>query len=487
MMGLANRISARSASLVNSLIFDFELMHDRFLAGRFMSTGGTQFDDFDWGLATQSITVRMRWFGICIGYVLVNFIGDGHNRSILNAILLLGAVYALLDTVWSVRGKVFLSEWPVFTSFMEALFIGLLCHFDDGLLSAFRFYYLLSLLVCAIRYAPTVTWMTFGFHIVSYVTLALTHTVSTHDEMSALILMPIILGWVTWACVSLSELLKWASVRLRDLNGKLQQDQLLLEDRIVERTKQLQESQAMLVQQEKQAAFGLLAAGIAHEVGNPLAAISSLVQLLNRRNIEQETREKLSLVDDQLRRIQRTLRELVDFSRPAVYEKTRCNVHSMIDAALNIAKYYKRKKGKQIVTNYAEGVPAMMIVRDQLVQVFLNLILNAMDATEEGGTIEIRTSREGCWLRIDVCDDGHGMPNELRNRIFRPYVTTKETGTGLGLFVSRNIVEQNGGRIELSETSPKGTIFSVFLNFDDAIVDVSDVSIDGQPLRRDLP
>jgi len=429
-----------------------------------MSASERHFDDFDWGLATQAITVRIRWFGICIGYVLVNLIGQGHNRGILNSILLLGAIYALLDTIWSLRGRVFLSEWPVFISFMEALFIGLLCHFDDGLLSAFRFYYFLSLLVCAIRYAPVVTWITFALHSLSYVTLALTRQITTRDEVSALILMPIFIGWVTWACVSLSGLLKWASIRLRDLNGKLQQNQALLEHRISERTRQLQESQAMLVQQEKQAAFGLLAAGIAHEVGNPLAAISSLVQLLNRRNIEEETRGKLSLVDDQLRRIQRTLRELVDFSRPAVNEQARCDIHAMIDAALNIAKYYKRKKGKTIVTRYVENVPLMTIVRDQLVQVFLNLILNAMDATEEGGTIEIQTSREDFWLRIDFRDDGQGVPEHLQGRIFRPYFTTKATGTGLGLFVSRNIVEQNGGRIELSKTSPEGTTFSVFLD-----------------------
>jgi two-component system NtrC family sensor kinase len=436
-----------------------------------MSAAEKEFDDFDWGLATQAIAVRIRWFGICIGYVLVNLIGQGHNRGILNAILLLGAVYALLDTIWSVRGRVFLSDWPVFISFMEAIFIGLLCHFDEGPLSAFRFYYFLSLLVCAIRYEPRVTWMTFGFHTLSYVTLALTRQISTRDEISALILTPIFIGWVTWACISLSGLLKWASARLRELNGELQQNQALLEHRILERTKQLQESQAMLVQQEKQAAFGLLAAGIAHEVGNPLAAISSLVQLLNRRNIEGETREKLSLVDDQLRRIQRTLRELVDFSRPALNERTRCDIHAMIDAALNIAKYYKRKKGKQILTRYAENVPLMMIVRDQLVQVFLNLILNAMDATEEGGTIEIQTSREDTWLKIDVRDDGHGVPENLRNRMFQPYFTTKATGTGLGLFVCRNIVEQNGGRIELSETSSKGTTFSVYLEWVDEITD----------------
>jgi two-component system, NtrC family, sensor kinase len=351
---------------------------------------------------------------------------------------------------------------------MESLFISLLCHFDDGLLSAFRFYYFLSLLVCAIRYAPMVTWVTFGFHTISYVTLALTQPVETRAQVSALILMPIFIGWVTWACVSLSELLKWATFRLRELNGKLQQNQALLEQRISERTRQLQESQAMLVQQEKQAAFGLLAAGIAHEVGNPLAAISSLVQLLNRRNIEAETREKLSMVDDQLRRIQRTLRELVDFSRPAIRVKTRCDVHAIIDASLNIAKYYKRKKGKLIVTQYIEGAPLMLLVHDQLVQVFLNLILNAMDATEEGGTISITTQHDDRWLRIDVSDDGQGIPDNLRHRIFQPYVTTKETGTGLGLFVSRNIVEQNGGRMELTSTSPRGTTFSVYLEWKEA-------------------
>jgi signal transduction histidine kinase len=422
--------------------------------------------DFDWQLSVQAITVRIRWFGICVGYGLVNLIGGGEasDRSALYAILLLGAAYALFDTYYSLHGKVFLSEWPLFVSLMEATFIGLLCYFDGGVLSAFRFYYFLSLLVCAIRYAPPITWATLAMHVVSYASISMALEVRNRDEIAALILTPIFMGWVTWASTALIGLLKWASARLGQLNGELRENQGLLEQRIVERTGQLQQSQAMIVQQEKQAAFGLLAAGIAHEVGNPLAAISSLVQLLNRRNIEPETREKLQLVDDQLRRIQRTLRELVDFSRPAVHEQSLCDVHSALDAALNIAKYYKRKKGKKIITDYVDNLPPMMIVRDQLVQVFLNLILNAMDATREGGSIEIRTSIVGNELRIDFRDDGHGIAPEHRKRIFSPYFTTKETGTGLGLFVCRNIVEQNHGRIELSDTSAVGTTFTVWLN-----------------------
>jgi signal transduction histidine kinase len=267
-----------------------------------------------------------------------------------------------------------------------------------------------------------------------------------------------------------------------------------LEDRIRERTAELQQSQALIVQQEKQAAFGLLAAGIAHEVGNPLAGISSLVQLLKLRHEDEYTRSRLTMVDDQLRRIQRTLRELVGFSRPASSAKSLCDVHEILDAALSIAKYYKRKKGREIVTHYADGLPRLRLVRDQLVQVFLNLILNALDATEEGGRLEIRTrvqgagsreqgsgdsireqrltthhspltpSPDGEWICISIRDDGHGIPDADREAIFQPYYTTKQSGTGLGLFVCRHLLAEAGsGRLELTDTGPGGTTFTVLL------------------------
>lgn len=421
--------------------------------------------EFNWELAAESITIRIRWFGLCVGYALVNFLGPGDNQAILNAILTLGAVYALLDTIYSFRGQVFLSDGPLFISFMEALFIGLLCHFDLGLNSPFRFYYFLSLLVCAIRYSPRITYTTFALHSLSFGTLVISHRLSSRADFASLVLMLILMGWVTWASTALAGLIKAASRRLSQLNEELEQDRALLEERISERTSELQQSQALLVQQEKQAAFGLLAAGIAHEVGNPLAAISSLVQILNRRHNDEYTRERLQMVDDQLRRIQRTLRELVDFSRPATMQHTLCDIHEIIEAALSIAKYYKRKKGKRIVTRFAEGIPKLRTVRDQLVQVFLNLILNAMDATSEGGTVQITTRLKNGWIEVEVRDDGHGIAEEDQPRIFAPYFTTKKSGTGLGLFVCRNIIEQTpNGRIELTESSPSGTVFTVYVS-----------------------
>src|SRR4029077_19591058 len=320
--------------------------------------------------------------------------------------------------------------------------------------------------VCAIRYSPAVTLGTFALHSISYGELFFSRGTETRS-LATLFVMLVSMGWVTWACTSLVGLLKAAGRRLTQLNDELRLNQVELEQRIQQRTGQLQQSQALVVQQEKQAAFGLLAAGIAHEVGNPLAAISSLVQMLNRRPNDDYTRERLQMVDDQLRRIQGTLRELVDFSRPANTQKSMCDVHDLIDGALNIVKYYKRTKGKKIVTGYAERLPLLRVVRDQLVQVFLNLILNAMDATEEGGTIEITTALVSGWIEVAVRDDGHGISVENQVRVFRPYFTTKDTGTGLGLFVCKHIIEDTiDGRIELSETSPTGTKFKVFLTCD---------------------
>ena len=412
--------------------------------------------DADWQLSVEWITLRIRWFGLIVGYLLVNTLSPPEHRPWLNAILTLGAVYALFDLIWHWRGEVFLSRFPLFTSLMEALFIGLLCYFDRGLDSSFRYYYFLSLLVCAIRYSPFVTYATFALHAASYSMLAITLGVQTIGDLETLMLMLIFMGWVTWASTALTLLLRRTGEKLSELNQQL-------EGRIARRTRELQQSQALLVQQEKQAAFGLLAAGIAHEVGNPLTAISSLVQMMNRRELDEEMHQRLGLIDEQLVRIQRTLRELVEFSRPGVSESTRFDIHEAINKALDIAKYYKRKKGKVIVTRFAAELPPIRAVRDQVLQVFLNLILNALDATDEGGVIEISTEQVGETIHVQFQDNGSGIALENQSRLFEPYFTTKSTGTGLGLFVCRNIVEQSRGTIRLIRSVPGETTFQVSL------------------------
>ncbi|HMF12684.1 MAG TPA: ATP-binding protein [Gemmataceae bacterium] len=416
-----------------------------------------------WELAAETIAVKIRWFGLLVGYVLVNVseLTDA-RRPILNAILAVGAAYALLDAYYSLRGRVFLGRHPLIIALMEALFIGLLCYFHGGLESSFRFYYLLSLICCAIRYPSRVTYCACALHCAGFAILYVALP-SGQRNAGVLLLTLVVLLWVTWASDAMALLLKHVGEHLGRLNHALQENQAELEARVAERTRELQEAQAHVLHQEKMAAFGLLAAGIAHEVGNPLTGISSLVQLLQRRDADTVTRNKLALVNGQLQRIQTTLRELINFSRPASSERGHVVVREVLAEALGIAKYYARTKWRTIDLVAPRDLPPLVGVRDQLVQVFLNLVLNAIDATSRGGRVELTARHEGFWLEITVRDDGHGIALENAGRIFQPYFTTKKHGTGLGLYLTRKLVADHGGRVEFESQPGAGTTFRVYL------------------------
>jgi signal transduction histidine kinase len=412
-----------------------------------------------WELAAEAIAIKIRWFGLLVGYVLVNT-GPARDSLLVNGILTLGAGFALIDTACSWRGRVFLGRYPLVISLMEAIFIGLLCFFHDGLESFFRFYYFLSLICCAIRHSPRVTLITCLLHAASY-TLLYFMVPPEEGTLRMLVLTLVLLGWVTWASNAMALLLKEVGEHLHHLNLALQGNQAELEARIAERTRQLQEAQAHLLHQEKMAAFGLLAAGIAHEVGNPLTSISSLVQMLQRRDCDSYVREKLALVNGQLQRIQNTLRELVNFSRPTSTERTRFSVAEVVDEALSIAKYYKGTNRRSIEVQVPPDLPLLEGVRDQFVQAILNLVLNAVDATSKGGRIEVAAAAGDRQLVIWVRDNGHGISPREAGRLFQPYFTTKKHGTGLGLFVTRKLIADHGGIVEFSSDAMHGTEFRI--------------------------
>lgn len=218
-------------------------------------------------------------------------------------------------------------------------------------------------------------------------------------------------------------------------------------------------------QSEKLAVIGQLAAGIAHEIGNPLASISMIVQILQRRNKDEFTREQLAGVKENIDRISKIVRELVDFSRPPSYQKQFVQLTDVIRTALGIVKYDKRVKKVKFETDLEGNLPTIEIVPDQMLQVFVNILINALDAIEGNGTIRVKSYYDDDFIYVDITDDGMGMDEQTIAKVFDPFFTTKEVGkgTGLGLSVSYGIVKKAHGDIEINSRINEGSTFTVKL------------------------
>ncbi|MGI9107692.1 MAG: ATP-binding protein [Pyrinomonadaceae bacterium] len=231
-----------------------------------------------------------------------------------------------------------------------------------------------------------------------------------------------------------------------------------------------------LIRTEKLAAAGTLAAGVAHEVNNPLASISSLVQILQTRAAvpandhdrqSAETREMLRLISTQIARITQVLRDMMDFARARPPARVPLDVARTLDASIRLASFDKDFKRLRLTTRYDEAAPLVSADADQLQQVFLNLLLNARDAMPGGGDLSVTTSYRDSTneLLIEIADTGQGIALEHRARIFDPFYTTKPAGagTGLGLSVCYGIITAHNGRIEVAPNNGRGTCMRVSL------------------------
>lgn len=248
--------------------------------------------------------------------------------------------------------------------------------------------------------------------------------------------------------------------RLPSKNGRYSGRTVIIKD--YTEVKRLQQQ---VDQSEKLAVIGQLAAGVAHEIGNPLTSISSLVQLLQRKTNEDFTREYLANIKENIDRISKIVRELVDFSRPPSHERMSIQINEILRTAIGIVKYDKRVKKVDFIPELDFNIPKVNIVPDQLLQVFVNILFNALDAMEGNGTIRVKTKTDGEFIFASFSDTGHGMDSSTIEKIFDPFFTTKAVGkgTGLGLSVSYGIVKKFGGDIIIFSEPNKGSIFTVKL------------------------
>lgn len=234
---------------------------------------------------------------------------------------------------------------------------------------------------------------------------------------------------------------------------------LLMQD--VSEVKQLEEE---LKRNERLAALGEMAAGVAHELRNPLSSIKGLALLLKSKFTDSSSdREAADILVREVERLNRSIGELLDYARPNRLEKAKVSLNEIVGKAITLLRVDADATGIEIVTKYCPPPDLVHADQDKLSQVFLNLLLNAIQAMKSGGTLRVTTVREPAQLLCRIEDSGCGIEAELLPRIFDPYVTTKSGGTGLGLAMSVKIIEEHGGRIDISSTPGIGTTVSIFL------------------------
>jgi two-component system NtrC family sensor kinase len=286
----------------------------------------------------------------------------------------------------------------------------------------------------------------------------------------------------------LAESFNVMSLRLRAAHEEITSWARTLENRVDEKSKELQRAHDHVVHVEKMASIGKMAAVVAHEINNPLSGILTYAKLLKkwmqRLNGEDEKRKEiadcLNLIEGESRRCGDLVKNLLTFSRSAPMNLEWDNVNQIVDRCVRLVQHQMEIGSVQLQLELANDVPLLHCDPAQIEQVLLALVMNAFDAMPRGGNLLLRTRSlpQSRQVELQVRDDGMGIPPELLTRLFEPFLTTKETGkgVGLGLAISKTIIERHGGQIEVESQVGRGTTFYVFLPVDASVAKLEEAT-----------
>ncbi len=239
--------------------------------------------------------------------------------------------------------------------------------------------------------------------------------------------------------------------------------------------RQRAESEDMLLQSEKQAGIGRLAAGVAHEINNPLTGVLTFTHMLLRRNdINNEIRSDLQTIAHETERVRKIVKGLLDFSRQTKLDQDPTDINKLVKTTIGLVENQAIVNGINLVFKPTEDLPVRTLDRNQIQSVIMNIIINAFDATAPGGTVTVSTAlsvsaagktKEQKGVEISISDTGCGIPLENLDKLFDPFFSTKEVGqgTGLGLSVSYGIIERHGGVIQVHSEVNRGSTFTIWL------------------------
>lgn len=229
------------------------------------------------------------------------------------------------------------------------------------------------------------------------------------------------------------------------------------------------ETTAGQIESERFNAIRLLAAGVAHEIGNPLNSLTIHLQLLERESREVETergdelRQLIDVCKNEVFRLDRIINQFLKAVRPVQLQRSKSNVGRLLDETLSFLQHEIRDRNVLVETERPDPLPEIPVDEQQIKQAFFNLIKNAVEAMEQGGLLKITIQVDERFIAVAFHDSGPGIHMEKIGKIFEPYETTKEKGSGLGLMIVQRIVRDHGGQIEVHSDPGKGTCFTLFL------------------------
>lgn len=245
---------------------------------------------------------------------------------------------------------------------------------------------------------------------------------------------------------------------------KLESQSLLAE--LESAYKELRDTQEEMLRREKLASTGSLAAGVAHEIRNPLSVIGMSVQYLHSKFGEDDPRrEYTKAVIDKVERLDRVTKELIDFSRPRELNLQTRDLHRSLNNVLTLSEAKCKHQRVKIIKRYAKNIPPVVMDEELVEQVFLNLVSNALEAMPRGGKLLVSTSHlpEEGKIAIEFRDTGRGISSKEKKYIFDPFYSTKTNGTGLGLSISQRIIDDHRGSTEVKSRKGRGTTFTIVL------------------------
>jgi signal transduction histidine kinase len=248
---------------------------------------------------------------------------------------------------------------------------------------------------------------------------------------------------------------------LGNLNGQL--DHIVA--RVAEAARQLRRQQEELLRTEQLAAVGQLAAGVAHEVRNPLMSIKLLIEASLRSNGRQPlNRRDLEVIHGEVARLEQTVQDFLDFARPTAPRRQNLDLREPLNSALALVRTRAKQQNVRVELQTPDHPVPAEVDRDQLQTVLVNLLLNALDAMPQGGVLHARLGcSENGSIVLSIADTGAGIPSEILPRLFTPFLSSKPTGTGLGLSISRRIIQDHGGRLEASNLPEGGACFRIVI------------------------